>query len=59
MGLGHCEIDLGPQYIYVTDRSNAILLLWFYLFNVLESSFVLLVFDFDNHSGTFVTVCYK
>ena len=27
------------SYFYMTDSSNVILLLWFHLFNVLESSF--------------------
>ena len=37
--LGSCKIDLMPQYFYITDRSNVILLLWFHLFYVLESNF--------------------
>ena len=32
--LGPCKIDLGPQKFYITDRSNAMILLWFYLFYV-------------------------
>ena len=39
----HCKIDLSTSssVIYITDRSRAILLLWFYLLYVLESIFVL------------------
>ena len=37
---GACEIDLSiPQSFYITDRSNAILLLWLHLYYVLESTF--------------------
>ena len=43
--LGACKIDLTPhplpqpQLFYILGRSKAILLLWFYLFYVLESNF--------------------
>ena len=30
--LGACKFGLSPPVIYITDRFNAILLLWFYLF---------------------------
>ena len=36
--IGGCKIELG-QGFYITDRSKAILLLWFHLFYVLESHF--------------------
>ena len=43
--VGACKIDLSPpphpKLLYITDRSNAIFLLWFRLFYILESSFVL------------------
>ena len=39
--LGPCKTGLSPTVILFTDRSKAILLLWFYLFYVLESNFVL------------------
>ena len=32
---------LNIKQLYITDRSKAILLFWFYLFCVLESNFVL------------------
>ena len=41
MRLGACKIGLSPQLFYITDRSKAILLLWFHLFDVLMSIFLL------------------
>ena len=38
---GTCPIDLSPQWFYITDRSKSILRMWFHLFYVLESNFVL------------------
>ena len=35
--LGASKIDLSPQLFYITDRSKAILMLWFHLFYILES----------------------
>ena len=33
------KTGLSPHVIYIIDRSKAILLLWFYMFNVLEYKF--------------------
>ena len=41
MRLGTCKIDLTPPVIYITDRSKAILRLYFYLVNVFVLIFVL------------------
>ena len=37
--LGHCKSIEALKLFYITDRSKAILLLWFYLFYVLELNF--------------------
>ena len=42
MTLGACKIGLSPQLFYITYRSKAILLLWFYFFYVLQSIFFVL-----------------
>ena len=39
--LGSCKTDLSPHSTFITDRSKAILLVWFYMFYGLESIFVL------------------
>ena len=41
MRLSACNTSMSSPIVYITDRSKSILLLWFYLFYVLESIFVL------------------